>query len=109
MAQHYQFKVANMRNEQSFILYPYDGGDYIYLQSDKRFAQVNLRSGVGIINAKNENYANSIKLYMNPLPFTLPEETKIKIQGYLWRNEGKDGNISGIMFYENKELFSEPS
>lgn len=102
----YNFKVANMMKDQSFTLYPYDGGDYIYLQSDKRFCRVNLRSGIGIINAKNENYANSIKMQMNPVPFTLPEDIKLKIQGYLWHNEGKDGNINGVCSFENKPLFS---
>jgi hypothetical protein len=105
----YTFKAANMKKEQEFTLYPYTGGDYIYLQSDKRFSRVNLRTGAGIINAKNRNYANSIHLQLEPLPFTLPEDIKLKIQGYLWHNEGKEGNISGICFFENKELFSEPA
>lgn len=95
-----------MKKEQEFTLYPYDGGDYIYLQSDKRFARVNLRTGLGIMNKDNCNYANSIKMQINPLPFTLPEEIKTQIQGYLWHNNGKDGNINGVMTFENKELFS---
>lgn len=103
----YTFKVANMKKEQSFTLYPYDGGDYIYLQSDKRFSRFNLRTGEGYINGQNKNYANSIHLQMNPVKCQLPEDIKIKIQGFLWRNEGKEGNISGVMFFENKELFSE--
>lgn len=102
----YTFKAANMKKEQSFTLYPYDGGDYIYLQSDKRFCRVNLRSGIGIMNGKNENYANSIKMQLNPVPFTLPEDIKLKIQDYLWHNEGKDGNIRGVVHFENKPLFS---
>lgn len=102
----YTLKVANMKKAQSFILYPYDGGDDIYLQSDKRFCRVNLRTGIGIINAKNENYANSIKLQLSPVPFTLPEDIKIQIQAYLWHNEGKEGNVNGVMFYENKALFT---
>ena len=99
-------KVANMKKEQSFILYPYTGGDVIFLQSDKRFARVNLRTGKGFINGSNKNYANSITLQMNPLPMELPEDVKTDIQSYLWHNDGKDGNLSGICSFENKPLFS---
>ena len=103
----YTFKAGNMKKEQEFTLYPYTGGDYIFLQSDKRFARVNLRSGIGIMNAKNTNYANSIKMQIDPLPFTLPEDIKTQIQGYLWHNEGREGNINNVLFFENKPLFSE--
>jgi hypothetical protein len=103
----YSFKVANMKKEQEFILYPYTGGDYILLQSDKRFMRVNIRTGIAIINAKNRNYANSIHLQMEPLACELPEEIKLKIQGFLWHNEGKNGNIGNVLSWENKELFSE--
>lgn len=102
----YTFKVANMKKEQSFTLYPYDGGDYIYLQSDKRFSKFNLRTGEGMINAKNRNYANSIHLQLEPIKCTLPEEIKTKIQSFLWHNDGKDGNISGVIYFENKPLFT---
>jgi hypothetical protein len=102
----YKFKVANMAKEQEFSLYPYDGGDTILLQSDKRFAQVNLRTGDGIINGSNKNYANSIALLMNPVKFILPEPIKIQIQEFLWNNNGKDGNISNIIHFENKPLFT---
>lgn len=108
MARHYTFKVANMRNEQEFILYPYSGGDIINLQSDKRFMQVNLKTGEGIINGSNKNYANSIAMQMNPVKCQLPEDIKTKIQADLWHNDGKEGDINGIVFYENKQLFSEP-
>ena len=100
------FKVANMKKEQEFTLYPYNGGDYIYLQSSKRFSRFNLRTGEGFINATNRNYANSIHLQMEPLKCQLPEDIKIKIQAFLWHNEGKDGNISNVIYYENKPLFS---
>jgi len=41
------------------------------------------------------------------IDFTLPEDIKTEIQGHLWHNDGKDGNIGGVMSYENKPLFSE--
>jgi hypothetical protein len=92
-----QMKVSNMAKPQSFTLYPYSGGE--------RFAKVNLRTGKGFINGSNKNYANSIHLQINPVSFQLPEDIQTKIQGYLWHNEGKEGNINGIVFFENKELF----
>ncbi len=107
-AKYYTLKVANMKKEQSFILYPYDGGDYIYLQSPKRFARVNLRSGIGLIDGKNRNYSNSVTLAMCPLPFKLSEEMKTEIQGYLWNNSGVQEVVESVLFIENKELFSEP-
>lgn len=102
----YNFKVANMKKEQYFTLYPYDGGDEILLQSDKRFARFNLRTGEGMINGSNVNYANSIRLAMDPVKCKLPDHILIEIQGFLYRNEGKEGNINGCLFFENKELFS---
>lgn len=102
-------KVGNMKKEQSFILYPYSGGDIIYLQSDKRFIKANLRTGAGHINAKGCDYANSIKLALNPLAIQLPAQAITELQGHLWHNNGKDGNISGICSFENKELFSQPA
>lgn len=102
----YNLKVANMKKAQEFTLYPYDGGDNIFLQSDKRFIQANLRTGEGFINKTSQNYANSLSLILNPLPFSLPEDIKLKIQSYLWHNEGRNGNIGGVLYFENKELFS---
>jgi len=102
----YKLKLANMRTEQEFVLYPYNGGDYISIQSDKRFAQLNLRTGRGIIDGKNRNYSNSITLRMYPLPFTMPTDTLKEIQGYLWHNSGVQEVVKSVLFIENKELFS---
>ena len=59
-----------------------------------------------IINGKNKNYANSISMQMDPAPIQLPENIKTEIQGFLWHNEGKAGNIAGVVQFENKSLFS---
>ncbi len=72
----YTFKVANMKKAQEFTLYPYTGGDFIYLQ-------------------------------IEPIKCQLPEDIKTEIQGFLWHNEGKDGNINNVLHFENKPLFSE--
>ncbi len=98
-------KVANMRTEQSFTLYPYDGGDKIYVQSSKRFVIINLRTGKCVINAKNETYPNTVKLWANPLAFDMPEEALTSLKKYLWDNDGKDGGDCCIS-YENKKLYA---
>jgi hypothetical protein len=41
------------------------------------------------------------------IKFNLPEDIKTQIQEYLWNNNGKDGNIGGVIIFENKPLFSE--
>jgi len=101
---HFIFKVANMRSEQRFIIYPYAGGDECTLQSDKRFCRLNLRTGKGIINAKNQNHANSISLAMHPIEFVMPDKVLTQIKSYLWNNSGVISN--GILHIENKELYS---
>jgi hypothetical protein len=99
-------KVANMRNEQNFTIYPYTGGDILTLQSSKRIMSLNLRTGSGKINPKNEqNGAYSMHLSFKTLPFQLDEETKVSIQGYFWNNEGKQGGGTCLK-WENKGLFS---
>jgi len=104
----YTIKVANMRKAQQFTLYPYSGGDTIFLQSDSRWIEANLRTGEGKILASNQNYPNRCSmLAKGHINFTLPEDIKTAIQAHLWHNEGKDGNIGGVMSYENKPLFSE--
>lgn len=102
----YKMKVANMRNEQDFILYPYDGSDSIILQSDKRICRVNLKTGEGVINAKNVNYPCFAVMQMSRLKMQLPENIKAEIQAFLWHNEGQDGHFKNVMSWENKELFT---
>lgn len=103
----YTFKVANMRKEADFVLYPYNGGDEIILQSDHRIARVNLRTGEGVINAKNKNYSCFADLIFNTLTFTLPQNIKTAIQSKLWHNDGKMEAIAGgVVLIEHKQLFS---
>lgn len=56
-------KVANMRNVQSFTLYPKitEAGE-AWLQSDKRFIAVNVFDSRAVINKSNKNYANRLDL-----------------------------------------------
>lgn len=98
-------KVANMRKQQEFILYPYKGGDIIHLQSDKRFIELNLRTGKAVINKKNTNYANMIAVQCNPLHFDFPNDELTEIKQYLWNKNGQKGGNS-IVEYDNKPLYS---
>jgi hypothetical protein len=98
-------KLANMRKEQDFTIYPYKGGDTIYLQSDKRWITANLRTGAAKINNKNKDYATSMDLLFNAIDTQLPAEAVTALQGFLWHNEGKNGGCSVIQ-WENKELFA---
>jgi hypothetical protein len=43
---------------------------------------------------------------MHPLSCELPEDIKIKIQSDLWHNDGKQGNIGGVVIFDNEKLFS---
>lgn len=99
-------KVANMRNVQNFTIYPYTGGDEIKIQSDKRIASINIRTGEGKINPKNQqNGAYFIHLQMGVIKFQIDEEVKIAFQKYFWENEGKQGG-GPIIKWDNEELFN---
>ena len=99
-------KLANMRSEQNFTIYPYTGGDNIMLQSDKRFAILDIRKGIGKINPKNQqNGAYSVHLAFSSIPFEVSEEVKIAFQKYFWENEGKMGG-GPIVKWNNEELFN---
>ena len=106
MAKFYNLKVANMRKKQTFILYPYNGGETVLLQSDKRMIQASLKTGKGLINRTNRDYANVASIMQNPMSVYLPNDILADIQRHLWENDGKDGYINGVISYENKELFS---
>jgi hypothetical protein len=100
-------KVANMKKEANFVIYPYSGGDTIYLQSDKRWIEANIRTGAAKIIKKGVEYANSWKMVLiGHIQFELPSEAVQSIQNHLWNNAGLQGSV---MKYENKELFSEAS
>lgn len=90
-------KVANMKIEQGFTLYPYNGEDSIILQSDKRICRVNLVTGKGVINATNCNYPNFQKLNIKSLAFDIPTEIRKRVLTHLLENDGKDEVTGGVM------------
>jgi len=95
----YSIKMANMNKPQEFTLYPYNGEKTILLQSDKRIARVNLETGKGVMNRSNKNYPSSIDLQLTPIPCELPENIRIEITKFLIENNGKSGNVGGVMSY----------
>jgi len=100
---YFKLKVANMAKEASFTLYPYNGNGQIQLQSDKRFAIVQLATGEGIINPKGENYPNGWKTISNPLKFKMKPEELQPILEYL-RDHAGIQTVGGVMQIENQPL-----
>jgi hypothetical protein len=99
-------KVANMRQEQNFTIYPYKGGDEIQIQSRKRIARINLKTGKGVINTKNEQggaYGYHIQMQA-VLTFQLDQESITSLQEFLWNNPGTQGTT--CLKWNNEELFS---
>ena len=99
MQRDYSIKMANMTKPQEFTLYPYNGEKTILLQSDKRIARVNLETGKGIMNRSNKGYPSSIDLQLTPIPCELPENIRLEITKFLIENNGKDGNVGGVMSF----------
>lgn len=106
----FDLKLLGMRKEQSFLLYPYDGGDTVLLQSDTRIMRLNIKTGTGALSKAHANGSYFHDLYdmRGAYEVTIPDDVKIKIQEYLWSNAGlqKEGG-HGVLMIENKELFSE--
>jgi hypothetical protein len=99
----FTLKLANMAKPAGFTLYPYRGNGQIQLQSDKRFAIVQLATGDGIINPKGQNYPNGWVTMANPLKFKMTAEELKPILEYL-RDNGGIQTIGGVMQIENKPL-----
>lgn len=99
-----RLKLANMRNEQEFTLYPSVNNDMALLQSDKRIIRVNIVTGIGIINNKNEqNGAYAPHLTFNTLPIKLDDNTCKNLQGHYIEcpagsNEVKSGDTVILTF-----------
>lgn len=74
-----KLKLGNMRQEQEFTVYPLTVGETVLrIQSDQRFAEIDLLSGKGVINKKGMQYANSWKTRINPLAIQLnPEQLEL--------------------------------
>lgn len=103
----FTLKLGNMRKAQDFVIYPYDGSDYILLQSDNRITRVNIRTGDGIMNAKHQpNGAYGHHLNFSTVPVKLSEAEVKEIQGYLWKNSGTQREGGRGVIIENAQLFA---
>jgi hypothetical protein len=97
-----------MRGEaQDFTLYPYNGGDTIVIQSDKRIAQINLKTGETILSKQVQGgaYFMHLNAFLGATVCQFPKDELIKIQEYLWNNAGEKIH-GGILITEDKPLFS---
>jgi hypothetical protein len=106
---HITVKFGNMRGEaQRFTIYPYNGGDTILIQSDKRIAQINLKTGATILSKQCQGGAYFMHLndFMGAMQCEFPKDELVKLQEYLWNNVGEQKH-GGILITENKELFSQ--
>lgn len=104
---HITLKLEGMRKPQSFGLYPYDGTDYLRLQSATRFMRVNLRTGEAILSKAHSNGSYGVDLMPERGAYKVqisPDDLKT-LQEHLWKASGVQ--TSGILSIENKELFSE--
>lgn len=106
---HITLKFGNMRGaEQRFTIYPYNGGDTILIQSDKRIARINLKTGSTTLSKQVQNGAYFMHLNecFGAIQCEFPTEELIKLQEYLWNNSGIQKH-GGVLITENKELFSQ--
>lgn len=109
MSKHITTKFGNMRKEQEFIVYPYDGGDCVLIQSDKRIANVNLKTGRTVLSAQRQGGAYGVHLspQLGAILTDFPSDKLIELQEHLWNNTGVQEIVKGVpVTYENKELFS---
>jgi hypothetical protein len=76
-------KVANMRNVQSFTLYPKvtEAGE-VWLQSDKRFIAVNVFDGKAVINKSNKNYASRHDLILGGITFDFDKDVIAELKDH---------------------------
>jgi hypothetical protein len=96
-------KVANMRNVQSFTLYPNvtEAGE-VWLQSDKRFIAVNLFDSKAVINKSNKNYANRLDL-LTGITFDFDKEVIAELKNHyenhkVGTNQVKSGDTVLLTF-----------
>lgn len=104
--QEFEMKLPGMKKAQEFTIYPYDGGDFVVLQSATRITKVNLRTGEAILSKAHSNgsYFHDLLSIRGATAVTVPSETLVELQKYLWENSGRQSN--GVIMIDNQELFS---
>lgn len=93
--QNVTLKVANMRKEQEFTVYPNGTSQtHILLQSDKRVARLNKETGEFEITKNNYNYPIFGMLQVDSVKVEISEELKQEIKrAYHALSNGKDGVV----------------
>ena len=102
-------KFGNMRGQaQEFVLYPYNGGDTLLIQSDKRIAQINLKTGKTVLSKQCQNgaYFPHLNTFLGTTIVDFPQAELIKLKEHLWKNAGIKVH-RGVIITEDKELYSE--
>ena len=101
-------KLANMRKIDNFTICPYDGSNELIIQSGKRIAKLDLKTGFGIINRKNEqNGAYNHHLLFDTINFKIDDDIINVFKEYFKKNNGEDGGGKGSgITWENKKLFN---
>lgn len=98
-------RVGNMRKEQEFIHYPYDGTEFLDLQSDKRWIKLNIKTGHGEVTTKN-GHNTSWDMRHGTIAFQLEKSQLLNIQEMYIQNKGADGNIDNVITWKNEEYLS---
>ncbi len=105
---HIVLKMDGMRKPQSFVLYPYEGGDTLKLQSDTRIMLLNIRTGNAILSRSHSNgsYFLDLTPERGAYKVKITEQELKTVQQHLWESAGEQTDKSGTLIIENKELFS---
>lgn len=87
-----------MKKLQEFTLYPLTIADTrVHIQSDQRYAEIDLTNGRGFINKKGHQYANSWSMRRDPLAIELTPDQLIELKAVALRmvaNTNKDGTLT---------------
>ena len=102
----FNLKVANMRAEQEFTFYPYAGGEIVHLQSDKRWVELNLKSGEGKVSKQNGHQTSWHLRFHGFHSFQIETMKLEEINNFLIKNNGQDGGVKGIVSFSNENHFS---
>lgn len=96
MTKTFDFKLANMRKPQNWIVVPAsDEAGFITVQSDKSIGRFNPETGVGVLNTKGQ-YFMHLNAIMGAQPFTFPKEFIELAKANGWTKGEKVGGVMVI-------------
>lgn len=102
-------KLPNMRKEQSFCVYPIqrnDSAKIIKIQSETRWAVIDLNSGKGEMSKSNSNGSNSVSFMLNQIRkettfFTLTETDVNRLKMEIFGTTNAMAGTNGVMYCDN--------